>query len=195
MLWARYVDWALTTPLILLDLAFVAGLDGSNILVALFANWAMVFTGWFFAFAHREGPRWGWYALSCVAYLVVVHQLVIPGRQAVLNKDRRIVNIFASIGGYELIVWALYLVATGKLHLRPATDRCVDGKYLAVGDGARKSSIDGEVIALAVIDILAKPVFAFWLLFTYSKYVPSLEGFWSHGLNSEGTLRLDDDQA
>lgn len=64
--------------------------------------------------------------------------------------------------------------------------------YLAVGTGARKSSVDSEIIALAVLDILAKPVFAIWLLITYSKYVPSLEGFWSHGLNSEGTVRLDD---
>jgi bacteriorhodopsin len=115
VLWARYVDWALTSPLIILNLAFVAGLDGSNILIALFADWAMVFTGWFFAYAHAEGQRWGWYAMSCVAFLVVVHQLAVPGRRAVLNKDRRIMNIFASIAGYEMIVWALFLIEIGEL--------------------------------------------------------------------------------
>lgn len=175
--WARYVDWALTSPLIVLNLAFLAGLDGSNILIALFADWAMVFTGWFFAYATKGGQRWGWYAMSCVAFLVVVHKLGVSGRRAVLNKDRTIVKIFAWIAGYEMIVWALYLVET------------------AIGDGARRSTVDDEIIALAVIDILAKPIFGFWLLFAYAKYVPSLEGFWSHGLSSEGTLRLDEERA
>jgi len=116
-LWARYVDWALTSPLIVLNLTFLAGLDGSNILIALFADWAMVFTGWFFAYARKEVQRWGWYAMSCVAFLVVVHQLGLPGRRAVLNKERRIANIFAWIAGYEMILWALYLVETGEFTL------------------------------------------------------------------------------
>jgi len=58
-----------------------------------------------------------------------------------------------------------------------------------------KWTVDGEIIALAVVDILAKPVFAFWLLVSYSKYIPSIEGFWARGLSSEGTVRLDDDGA
>jgi hypothetical protein len=70
-----------------------------------------------------------------------------------------------------------------------------DEKYLAIGDGARKDTVDREIIVLAVVDILAKPIFGFWLLFAYSKYVPSIEGCWSHGLSSEGTLRLGDDTA
>jgi bacteriorhodopsin len=53
--------------------------------------------------------------MSCVAFLVVVHQLAVPGRRAVSNKDRRIVNIFASIAGYEMIVWALFLIEIGEL--------------------------------------------------------------------------------
>jgi len=40
--WARYVDWAITTPLILLDLTILAGLPGVEILLALVADIAMV---------------------------------------------------------------------------------------------------------------------------------------------------------
>ena len=36
-----------------------------------------------------------------------------------------------------------------------------------IADGARKLSVDGEIIAYAVLDVLAKPVFGFWLLFTH----------------------------
>jgi bacteriorhodopsin len=35
-----------------------------------------------------------------------------------------------------------------------------------VTDGARIADVDAEIIAYAVLDVLAKPVFGFWLLFT-----------------------------
>jgi len=175
--WARYIDWALTTPLILLNLALLAGIDGCNILVALFADLVMVFTGWFFALAQTKQQRWGWYAMSCVALLVIVYQLLMPGRRAVATKDKHVAGVFALLGSYAVVVWALYPIVW------------------AVGDGAMKWTVDAEIIALAVVDILAKPVFAFWLLVSYSKYIPSIEGFWAHGLSSEGTVRLDDDGA
>jgi bacteriorhodopsin len=40
--WARYVEWAITSPLILLDLTVLAGLPGVKILLALFADIAMI---------------------------------------------------------------------------------------------------------------------------------------------------------
>lgn len=40
--WARYVDWAITTPLVLLDLTLLAGLPGAEILLAVFADIAMI---------------------------------------------------------------------------------------------------------------------------------------------------------
>jgi len=48
--WARYVDWSVTTPLLLMDLAFLAGLSGANILVAVVADLIMILTGLFAAF-------------------------------------------------------------------------------------------------------------------------------------------------
>lgn len=59
--------------------------------------------------------------------------------------------------------------------------------------------LDAEIIGYAVLDVLAKPVFGFWLLFTHdsmSSTSPSLEGFWSKGFGGEGQLRVgDDDEA
>jgi bacteriorhodopsin len=36
-----------------------------------------------------------------------------------------------------------------------------------VAKGARIADVDAEIIAYAVLDVLAKPVFGFWLLFTH----------------------------
>jgi bacteriorhodopsin len=173
--WARYVDWALTTPLLLLDLAFLAGMNGADILVMVVADLIMVLLGLFAAFGATAGQKWGWYAMACVAYLVVVYQLAVSGRRSVLAKSGNTAKLFASIGGFTLILWTLYPIVWG------------------IGDGARKWSVDAEIIAYAVLDVLAKPVFGFWLLFAHARNAESLEGFWSHGLGGEGTLRVGDE--
>src|ERR1700753_3931799 len=73
--WVRYVDWLLTTPLILLDLSLLAGLNGANLFSLIVANKVMVLSGLFAAmtpssswFTQREpvsrlptrGSKWGW---------------------------------------------------------------------------------------------------------------------------------------
>ena len=64
-----------------------------------------------------------------------------------------------------------------------------------VAEGARIADVDAEIIAYAVLDILAKPVFGFWLLITHARSdSTSIGGWWSHGLASEGAVRLDDDE-
>lgn len=174
--WARYIDWSLTTPLLLLDLAFLAGLDGASIIVAIVADLIMVLLGLFAAFGATDGQKWGYYAMACAAYLVIVYQLVIPGRRAVMTKDNKTAKLFASIGGFTLILWTLYPIVWG------------------IGDGARKWSVDAEIIAYAVLDILAKPVFGFWLLFAHANSAAtSVDGWWSRGLGSEGSIRIEDD--
>lgn len=175
--WARYVDWALTTPLLLLDLSFLAGLNGANILVAVFADLVMILTGLFAAFGNNDGQKWGWYAMACVAFLVIVYQLVVPGRRAVQAKEKNTAKLYTAVGGFTIILWTLYPIVW------------------AISEGAHKWSVDAEIVAYAVLDVLAKPVFGFWLLFAHSKNILPIEGFWSQGLATEGAVRLDDDEA
>lgn len=176
--WARYVDWSLTTPLLLLDLAFLAGMDGASIIVALVADLVMVLTGLFAAFGSTDGQKWGYYAMACIAYLVIVWQLVIGGRRAVSAKDNKTGRLFAAIGGFTLVLWTLYPIVWG------------------IGDGSRKWGVDAEIIAYAVLDVLAKPVFGFWLIFAHAaNRSETVDGWWSHGLNNEGAIRIEDEGA
>jgi bacteriorhodopsin len=175
--WARYVDWSLTTPLLLLDLAFLAGLSGANIFVAIAADLIMVLTGLFAAFAGSESTTWGWYTMSCVAFLFIVYILAVGGRRAVAAKGNATSSLFAAIGGFTLVLWTLYPVVWG------------------ISDGARLWSVDTEIVAYAILDVLAKPVFGFWLLFAHAQNASSVDGFWSHGLSGDGAVRLEDDDA
>jgi bacteriorhodopsin len=177
--WARYVDWTVTTPLLLLDLALVAGLPGANILIAIVADIIMVLTGLFASFGSEQtAQKWGWYTIACIAYLVVVWQLVFHGRNAAAAKGGKVGNFFAAIGGFTLIIWTVYPIVWG------------------IADGSRNATVDQEIIAYAVLDILAKPIFGAWLLFTHSKLPETnvdLGGFWSEGLGQQGAIRVGDD--
>ena len=106
--YARYVDWSLTTPLLLLDLSLLAGLSGANILVAIVADVIMIMCGMFAAFGGADGQKWGWYALSCIAYLTVVYQLASNGRAAAAGKDSKTKAFFGAIAGFTLILWTIY---------------------------------------------------------------------------------------
>ena len=106
--WARYVDWSITTPLLLLDLALLAGLSGANILVAVVADLIMILTGLFAALTVNEAPKWGWYAMACLAYLVIIYQLAINGRGVALNNDKKTGNFFIAIASFTLVLWTIY---------------------------------------------------------------------------------------
>lgn len=177
--WARYVDWAVTTPLLLLDLSLLAGLSGANILVTIVADILMVLTGLFAAFGRSGGQKWGYYAFGIVAFLVIIYQLAVPGRKFANARDNKTATLFTSLAIFTIVIWTLYPIVW------------------AIGDGARKISVDAEVVAYAILDVLAKPVFGTWLLFTHDR-VPStnlvLDGAWAHGFGKrEGTIRVGDD--
>lgn len=106
--WARYVDWSVTTPLLLLDLSLLAGLAGGNILVAIIADIIMILTGLFAALTNDSTHKWGYYAIASIAYLVVVYQLAINGRVVAAAKDSKTGTFFAAIGGFTLVLWTLY---------------------------------------------------------------------------------------
>ncbi|PNS14197.1 Opsin-1 [Sphaceloma murrayae] len=177
--WARYVDWSVTTPLLLLDLALLAGLSGGSIFIAIVADLIMILTGLFAAFGTEDTPsKWGWYAFACIAYLIVVWQLAINGRATAFGKGGKVGNFFAAIAGFTFVLWTVYPIVWG------------------VADGARIANVDQEIISYAILDVLAKPVFGAWLLYTHA-IMPETNievgGFWTHGLTSEGAIRVGDD--
>jgi len=177
--WARYVDWALTTPLILLNLGLLAGLSGAYILMAIIADLIMTLTGLFAAFGNDGTPqKWGWYAIALVSYLVVIWHYALNGRAHAAAKGSKVSSFYTAITAYTFVIWTVYPI------------------IWAVGSGSRKMSVNAEVITYAILDVLAKAVFGAWLLITHAKTPETnveLGGFWSYGLNRDGALRIGDD--
>lgn len=180
--YARYLDWTLTTPLLILDLAFLAGLSGSAIIVAVVADLIMIMTGLFAALSDG-GSKWGYYIMAWVAFIVIIYLFFTAGRKSVQNRTADTKKLFNYLGIFTLILWLGYPIVW------------------ILGEGVRKFSVDGEIIAYAVLDILAKPVFGFWLLLSHARLTGQLclhDGFWNRGLSTQGGVRLgedDDDEA
>jgi bacteriorhodopsin len=60
-------------------------------------------------------------------------------------------------------------------------------------------SVDAEIISYAVLDVLAKGVFGFWLLLAHRRVKETnveVNGYWSEGLTAgEGRIRLLDPES
>lgn len=109
--WARYVDWSITTPLLLLDLCLLAGIDGAHTLMAIVADLIMILTGLFAAYGREHtAQKWGWYAIGCIAYLFVIWHVAIHGSRTVKVKGDKVTKLFGGLAAFTLILWTIYPV-------------------------------------------------------------------------------------
>jgi len=121
----------------------------------------------------------GWYTIAIIAYIWILYSLLFNGRRSALARGSSVSKFYTSIVVYTLVLWTAYPI------------------IWALGDGSRKLSVDSEIIAYGVLDVLAKGVFGAWLLLTHKRLPEShadVGGFWAHGLNSEGHIRIGEDE-
>ncbi|KAM0198132.1 hypothetical protein ACHAQI_012393 [Fusarium lateritium] len=177
--WARYVDWALTTPILVLELCLLAGVDGAHTIMAIVANVIFVLAGAFSAVGHANtAQKWGWYAISLVAFVFTVWHVAVPGSRTSRARGSTIARLFGSVSVAALILWIVYIAVWG-----------------AAG-GAWKVKVGTEVVIYAVLDVLTKAVLGLWIITATRKNrdtTPEIGGYWANGAGAEGTIRVGDD--
>ncbi|KAK4119138.1 family A G protein-coupled receptor-like protein [Parathielavia appendiculata] len=178
--WARYVNWALTTPLILLNLCLLAGVDGAHTVMAIIANVIMVLSGLFAAYgSEHTAQKWGWFVIACLGYVFAVWHVGLHGTNLVRTRGDRLQKLWTALATYSLAVLAAYPVVW------------------AISTLARKTTVDTEIIIFAVLDVLSQAVFGFWLLTSHRAIAETnvdLGGYWSQGLGTEGRIRIGEDE-
>ncbi|KEY75055.1 hypothetical protein S7711_01519 [Stachybotrys chartarum IBT 7711] len=155
--YVRYIDWFVTTPLLLLDLLLTAGLPWPTILIAILADWIMVVCGLVGALIETR-YKWGYFVFGCVAFLYVAYALVWDGRQHASVLGGSIKRTYNMCGVLLIFIWFLYPIAWG------------------VSEGGNVIHPDSEAIFYGILDIIAKPVFTFLLLWGHRNIDPSALG-------------------
>ncbi len=113
-LFARYLDWSVTTPVLLLALSMPA-LHGAHRRAGLVARLiasdvVMIVTGLFFGAAEAPFSKWLWYVTSCVAFVAVCYVLFGPLRQGAMARDAERRAGYIRNLGILTVLWLLYPV-------------------------------------------------------------------------------------
>ncbi|KAK0548093.1 hypothetical protein OC846_004612 [Tilletia horrida] len=143
--YARYIDWTITTPLLLLELLLVSGVPTSTILLTIFMDIIMIITGLIGALVPST-YKWGFYTIGCVAMLYVFFILYGPARTSAKAVSAENGKVYFQGAIVLSFLWFLYPIAWG------------------LADGGNVISTDGEMVFYGVLDVLAKPVFAIYHL-------------------------------
>ena len=147
---ARYIDWTITTPLLLLGLAWVAlGSVGRNpqvVMGLIVADVAMILTG-VLSGAWAGGFKWFWFVVSCIFFIAVLALIWGPLQTAAQSGVSPEASLFYPLAVALTVLWFAYPIV-----------------FLIGTEGIGAISIGFEVFLYAVLDILAKVGFGIVLV-------------------------------
>lgn len=113
-LFARYLDWSVTTPALLLGLSMTAmhGVRRRPGLIAglLTSDVVMIVTGLFFGASQVPFIKWVWYIASCVAFLAVLWVLFGPLMQEARARDQVRRDAYVRNTLILTVLWLIYPV-------------------------------------------------------------------------------------
>lgn len=166
--YARYIDWTITTPLLLLDLLLATGLPLSQIFFIIFMDILMIEVGLIGALVPTS-YKWGLFAFGCAAQVYIVYSLLFPARTSAKLIGADVHKSYIVSAVVLNVLWILYPIAWG------------------VADGGNIISPNSEMVFYGILDLLAKPGFIFLHLFSLRKIDYERYGFTS-GYNTAATL-------
>lgn len=110
--YVRYIDWFITTPLLLLDLLLTAAMPTPTLMFVILVDEIMVVTGLVGALV-KSSYKWGYFCFGCVALAYIVYNLAWDARKhaRVLGED--VGRAFLYCGALTTFLWILYPIAWG----------------------------------------------------------------------------------
>lgn len=149
--WGRYIDWVITTPLLLLDLALLAlpnwrrnaGLIAGLIGLDVF----MILTGLLAGSSASGFARGFWFLISTAAMVALLYLVYTRLFAAAQSQPGSVQGVFRTLALLTIVLWALYPIV-----------------WLLGTEGFSVASASVEVFLFLILDILAKIGFGFLLL-------------------------------
>lgn len=148
--YVRYIDWAITTPALLLELTLATGLPLSDVITVIFFDLVMIITGLVGALIPTR-YKWAFWTFGTVSLFYIWWVLAGPARTSSRQLGGGFAKSFTISAAMLSVLWLVYPIIWG----------CADGGNVI--------TTDSEMVAYGVLDVLAKPVFLFVHLFLLSK--------------------------
>jgi bacteriorhodopsin len=112
--YARYVDWVVTTPLLLLSLTMTGKLitrkEGWLIATLMGSQAIMILTGLAAELAPPDFTQYYWYGLGCIALVVVLYLFWGPLQEIAKTQGEGIEEVYNKSAVFLTVQWILYPV-------------------------------------------------------------------------------------
>lgn len=132
---------ALTTPLLLVDLALLAGSSYAEIFFLIVCDLIMIAAGFAGAVSGGLNATWPLFVFGCVAGLPIIYTLAVKFRASAAKATPEVAKTFNVLSLLTIVIWSAYPIIWGT------------------GEGGNNMTPDAETICYAVLDIIAKCVF------------------------------------
>ena len=156
---ARYLDWLVTTPLLLFLLAstgmFFRPLDKTTIAVLIGLDVIMILSGLFADLTQRAPVQWFWYCVGCVCLAAIVSIVWGRVRREAYAHNREIGDAYTRVATFLSVLWLAYPLIWG---LGPS------------GVGIIGRSL--EVVLFVIVPIVSKVGFSIYDLSELRKLAP-----------------------
>ena len=110
--YARYADWIVTTPLLLLALALTAMNKGPKrvtLIATLMGTQVIVIaTGLIADLSTDDTLRYLWYTVSVVAFFIVLYLIWMPLRQIANHHSKELGSVYGRVVTYFTVFWVCY---------------------------------------------------------------------------------------
>lgn len=143
--YARYIDWFITAPLILLLLLLTANVPRSTIVFSILMAEVAVVMALVGALV-SSSYKWGFFAFGVFALLWVLYTLMVDGMAFARAHGADIKKTYVTAAGLTVLVWSMYPVCWG------------------LSEGGNVIAPDSEAIFYGILDLLTKPVLCALLL-------------------------------
>lgn len=149
---ARYVDWSVTTPLLLAGLVLLGfherartGEVGGFLTSIIVLDVLMIVTGLISSLAEVAFARWVWFGWSCAAFAGVLYLLWGPLRSLASERGQALGTAYVRNVTFLTVIWFLYPIV-----------------FLIGPEGLKMIGDPASVWAILVMDVVAKVVYAFY---------------------------------
>jgi bacteriorhodopsin len=142
----RYIDWVVTTPLLLLDLGVIAGARPKLIAGVIGADIFMIVTGLIAALEHSPN-NYLWYIISSGAFIAILAALLTEFSATARRRNGKVNKLFQTLRNVLIVLWIGYPIV-----------------WILGPEGFRVLSTGVETACYAILDLCAKVGFGLILV-------------------------------